>query len=269
MKVFEFSDYKRFLKHYIENQPRKGRGLVKSIGEHLNVDPSQISQVLSGSKDFTEEHGLLLTRFIGLNELETEYFLTLLKIERSGTKTLKDHYAKKLEKLKVESLNLKERINQDRILGDYEKSVFYSSYLYCAIWLSTSINEGQALADIAERFQISRQKTAGILNFLVDTQLCIEKNGLYTMGTQHIHVERGSPFLSRHHHNWRIKGLERTESISEEEMQFTGPVSISKKDFLAIRELLLDAISKTLQKVKQSEPSDVACLLIDWYWLKK
>lgn len=268
MKIFEFSDYKRFLSHFISQQPRKGRGLVKAIGEHLGIDPSQVSQVLSGTKDFTEEQVLPLARFMGLNELETEFFLTMIKIERAGTKVLKDHYLKRLEKLKTESLNLKERINQDRILGDYEKSVFYSSYLYCAIWLSTSIGDGQSLSEISERFQLPRDKVASILNFLVETQLCLENNGNYSLGTQHTHVERGSPFLSRHHHNWRIKALESTESIAEEEMQFTGPVSISKKDFLVVRELLLEAISNTLKKVKQSEPSDVACLLIDWFWLK-
>jgi uncharacterized protein (TIGR02147 family) len=269
MRVFEFDDYKRFLAHFISQQPRKGRGLVKAIGEYLRVDPSQVSQVLSGSKDFTEEHALLVSKFVGLGELETDYFLALVKIERAGSKILKDHYRQKRDKLKTESLNLSQRVNQDRILSDFEKSVFYSSYLYSAIRLSTSIGDGQGTSEIAERFQISREKASEILNFLLSTNLCEEKNGKYALGTQHTHVERGSPFLPRHHHNWRVKALERTDSMTDQELQFTGPVSLSEKDFNAIRELLVEAISRSLSKVKESEPSDVACLLIDWFWLKK
>jgi uncharacterized protein (TIGR02147 family) len=269
MKIFEFTDYKNFLWHFIEQQPKKGRGLVKAMGEYLTIDPSQVSQVLSGNKDFTEEQGIMISRFTGLNELETDYFLTLIKIERAGTKTLKDHYTKKQIKLKEESLDLKERVNQDRILSDYEKSIFYSSYLYSAVRLSTSIGAGQTISEIAERFQISREKAFGIINFLKDSNLCLEKDGKYVLGTQHTHIERGSPFLSRHHHNWRVKALERTDSISDQELQFTGPVSISKEDFESVRELLVEVISKSLDKVKKTEPSDVACLLIDWYWLKK
>src|ERR1700733_12172599 len=100
MRVFEFDNYKLFLADFIARQPRKGRGLVKAIGEHLRIDPSQVSQVLSGSKDFTEEHALLLSKFVGLNELECDYFMTLVKIERAGSKILKDHYRQKRDKLK-------------------------------------------------------------------------------------------------------------------------------------------------------------------------
>ena len=95
MTIFDQDDYKQILKNFIKSQPRNGHGLVKAIGEHLGVDPSQVSQVLSGNKDFTEEQALQLFTFVGFNEIESEYFLTLIKIERAGTKLLKDHYRKR------------------------------------------------------------------------------------------------------------------------------------------------------------------------------
>lgn len=269
MKIFNFADYKHFLWYFIELQPKKGRGQVKAISECLEIDPSQVSQVLSGSKEFTEEQALLIAGYAGLNELETDYFLTLIKIERAGSKTLKDYYIKKCEKLKESSLNIKERFNQDRILTDFDKSIFYSSYLYSAVRLSTAIGLGQTISEIADRFEIPRQRATAIMSFLTETKLCEEKDGKYILGTQHTHVERGSPFLSRHHQNWRVKALEKMDSISDQELQFTGPASISKEDFHAIRELLVESVSKFVDKAKKSEASDVACLLIDWFWLNK
>ena len=103
----------------------------------------------------------------------------------------------------------------------------------------------------------------------MSTQLCEEALGKFKLGTQHTHVERGSPFLVRHHHNWRVKALEKTESISDEELQFTGPVTLSGQDFKKIREKLVEAISSSLVTVKKSEPEDVAVLLINWFWLRR
>ncbi len=269
MRIFEFTNYQVFLRSFIDQQPRKGRGVIKSIAEYINVDPSQVSQILSGKKDFTEEQAILICKYLGQNEIESDFFLTLVKINRAGSKTLRDHYLQKLKKLKEASLDLKERISQDRILSDYEKSVFYSSYIYSAIRLSTSINDGLTLNEIIKKFQISRERANEILQFLMTTNLIQESNGRFILGTQHTHIERGSPFLPRHHHNWRIKALEKTERSIDQELQFTGPVSISKKDFDSVRELLLEAISKSLDKVKKSEADDVACLLIDWFWIQK
>jgi uncharacterized protein (TIGR02147 family) len=267
MAIFNFSDYKRFLNDYIASQPKKGRGLVKAISEHLGVDPSAVSQVLSGDRDFTEEHAILVSQYVGMNEIEAEYFMTLVKIERAGSVTLKKHYQKKRDDLKTASLDLKSRVKQDRILTDTEKAVFYSSYLYSAIRMTSSIGEGTTAAEIAERFQIPREKAAKILNFLTETNLCKEEKGRIQVGTQHTHVEKNSPFVSRHHHNWRVQALQKTESLTDKELQFTGPVSISKEEFAVVREVLVEAINKSLARVKESDPSDVACLLIDWFWI--
>jgi len=269
MAIFENGNYKTILKDFIKSQPRKGHGFIKSLAEYIGIDPSQVSQVLSGGKDFTEEQALLVTRYVGFNDIESEYFLTLVKIERAGSELLKNYYKKRKEELKKASLNLKERLNQDRILTDYDKSVFYSSYIYSAIRLYTSVGDGKTIVQLCDRLDLSRERVLEIINFLVETKLIQENNGKFVLGTQHTHLEKGSPFLIRHHHNWRIKALEKSYSIKDSELQFTGPVSINKDDFLAIRELLVGVISKSLEKVKKSEPTDVACLLIDWFWLGK
>lgn len=267
MNIFEFDDYKRFLRHFIETQPKKGRGVVKALGEYLGIDPSQVSQVLSGGKDFTEEQGMRLSQYIGLSDLGTEYFLILLQIERAGSKDLRQHYLRKRDQIKKTSLNVKEHIPKARELSDYEKSVFYSSYVYSAIRLSTSIGQGLSMNEIVARFDLPRDRVTKIVQFLLSTNLCREQGGRYVMGEQMTHIDRSSPLLLRHHHNWRVKALERSENLSEQELQFTGPVSLSAEDFQKIRSNLVEVINKSIETVKKSEASDVACLLIDWFWV--
>ena len=78
--LFSFTDYVVFLKAYIENQPKKGRGLVQKLAFHLGVNPTFVSQVLSGLKNFSVEQGFEVTEFLGLAGLEKDYFILLIAI---------------------------------------------------------------------------------------------------------------------------------------------------------------------------------------------
>ncbi len=67
--------------------------------------------------------------------------------------------------------------------------------------------------------------------------------------------------------NWRAKALQRRESISATELALTAPMSISIKDFVKIREKLLECIKENLEIAKNSPAEDIAFLNIDFLWL--
>jgi hypothetical protein len=52
--------------------------------------------------------------------------------------------------------------------------------------------------------------------------------------------------------------------MSDAELAFTAPLSISAKDFGKVREILLNAIEQSSKVVEGSEPEKVACLNIDF-----
>ena len=78
---------------------------------------------------------------------------------------------------------------------------------------------------------LSKKRTQEIIDFLLSAQLIQKNENRFTLGTQQTHVEKGSPYLMRHHLNWRMKSLGRSENLSDQEMQFTSPVSVSVKEF--------------------------------------
>ncbi len=138
-----------------------------------------------------------------------------------------------------------------------------------AVWLFTSVGDGQKIDDVVERLSISRANAAEILSFLKNVQLCTEVDGKFKMKSQHLHLEFGSAFLARHHSNWRLKSLQRIEDLTDQEMMFTSPFSISKKDFLRIREELMKLIKSTSEVIKNSPAEDIACLNLELFWIKK
>jgi uncharacterized protein (TIGR02147 family) len=257
--LLNFTDYKDFIRASLQ------RGGLKRLAEHLGVNSTMVSQIMSGTKDFTLEQGEKLLSFFNLRNLEAEYFLLLIQIERAGTESLKNFYRKRLEEVKSQSLSIKNRLVVDHTLTSEEKSTFYSSWVYSAIQIFTSIGTGQSYEAIHRAFKIDPHRLDDILNFLISTGLCNLEAGIYTPGAQSTHIEKGSPFLIQHHTNWRVKAIEQVEKLSNEELMFTANITIAKKDFPILRENLVQTIKSFADVVKDSPPEMMANLNIDFF----
>lgn len=270
MNVFQFNDIKGLLKYYISTLPKKGRGEIIKLAQYLGVSSTLISHVLSGEKNLTPEQAGRLTTYLGLNELETDYFNFLIQQERAGTHELKKFWNKKLKIIKEQSLNLANRMRSDQQLTQVQRSIFYSSPIYMAIRLYTSIGDkGKTLSEISQRFEIKPALCLDIMAFLVECGLCNETNGQYTMGPQTIFLDKTSPHLLRFHTDWRLKAINHKEEITENELMFTAPISLSKSDFELLRESTVKFIKNFLDVVHNSPAEEVACINIDFFWVKK
>lgn len=269
MTIFEFDDYRLYLKSWLRSLPKHGRGEINRMALHLGINATAVSQTLSGSRDFSSEQALEVAEFIGLSDLESDFFSLLVQIERAGTQKLKTNLKRKLSALKKESVQLSKRVKTDRKLTEVEQSIFYSSYLYPAIRMFCSIDGGQTLESISQRFGISRARANDVLDFLTSCGLCISSKDKYSMGPQTSHLDQDSPFIHRHRANWRIQSLKHAELISREELMFSGVMAISKKDFTKVRERLAEFIKELYQDVKNTEAEDVAIINLDYFWLQK
>lgn len=269
MTIFEFLDYRTYLRKYIESLPRKGRGEINRMANAIGVHPSLLSQVLADDKNLSLEQGQQATEYLGLSEQEKDYFMTMILYQRAGTHQLRTYYKGKLVKIKAKAHELIEKVKQDRRLSEEEKAIFFSHWHYNAIWLYTSIESGKTLEQIYQYFQLTRERTKQILDFLVETQLCIAESGFFRMGPQSLHLERTSPFIDRHHTNWRLRALELSDKLKSDELMYTGPISISKADFEVLCHRLKEFIKDYSETVMKSEAEDLACLNLDFFWIKK
>lgn len=270
MSLFTHDDYRGYLKAYLRALPKQGRGELTRIAAHLKVNTTLLSQIFAGTRDLNLEQALDLSEYLGHSELESEYFLLLIQFERAGSRNLKQHMSKKIEALKKDALKLAKRVEHQKSLSEADRAVFYSSWIYSAVHLFCSVKDKGVTADeIAERFQQSRPRTAEVLRFLTQAGLIVEENLKYKIGTQTTFIEQGSPHLLKHHANWRVRAIQKSESLSESEMIFTGQAALSEEDFAYIRDALAELIKTAASKSVKSKAVDVACLNIDWFWLEK
>lgn len=270
MSVFNFTDSRPFLRHYIADLPRKGRGEATKIAAHLGVSTTLVSQVLANEKSFTPEQAQSLIQYLGLSGIEADHFLFMIHHERAGTPELKKYWQSKLIELKATALKVSQRVEADRVLNDQERAVFYSTPLFSAVRLFTSIGVGgKTLGEVSERFEITRAKAADILKFLTEVGLCKLESDKYFLGSQSTHLEQGSPHLLRHHSNWRIRAIRQSEELSDEELMYTSLVSLSKTDFNSLREEMIGFIKEFLKTVHSSPAEDIACFNLDFFWVKR
>ena len=61
--------------------------------------------------------------------------------------------------------------------------------------------------------------------------------------------------------------MQKSEILNEDELMVTGQYSISKQDFLRLRESLTQFMKSLEQTIKTTEPEEIVCLNLDWFWL--
>ena len=267
--IFQYTSSNKFLSDFVNKLPKRGFGEAKKIAAQLGVSSTYVSQVLADKKVLTLEQAMELTRYLGLSQLESDYFLLLIQCDRAGSIKLKNYFLEKLKNLQQKSLNLATRVEAKRALNDQEKSIFYSSSLYSSIHIYCATDKnGRSLEEVAQRFSIIRAKAAEIMRFLCDSNLCIEKNGHFFTGTQSTHLEQNSPHLLKHYTNWRLRAIQAAENLKPDELMYSVNVALSVKDFSELREETSDFIKKFLDKVHPSPSEEIACLNLDWFWIR-
>jgi len=269
ISIWNYSEYKSYINDFISVLPSKGRGQFKRLAERLNVHPTLISQIINGPKDFNFEQACGVTRFLGLNENETDYFFELLALAKAGTVELQNFHNLRINKLIIKSKTVSSRVGKSHELTEEDKLKYYSDWKYIAIWLATSIKGLKDETSIATKFELPREEVMQIIEFLLDKGLCSKSESGLSMNISKTHIPSGSPLTKNHHINWRLKGIDFVRNVSTEELAFTAPFSVSKKDFGIIKEKILALIEDVSKLVSESEPEVVACLNFDQFFVVK
>lgn len=265
---FEYDDYKKYLKIWISSQPGGGRGFYRKMAQHLKIHTTLMSHIMSGKQDFTEDQMLLLSEFMGLSEAETEYWIELLRWSRASTPRLKERLKRKLQQLRQDSREIHKRIVTHHELTDQDSARFYSNWYFSALRLLTDIPQYQTRASLMSSLPLPAQTLGEAISFLVNTGLIREEKGRLIIGPSQTHLPSNSPYVWTTHKNWRLKAMERHAQVRDQELFYTGPMSISIDDVEKIRELLVQTIAEITKIASTSKPETLVALGVDWFGVR-
>lgn len=264
MSIFECEDYKRCVNDWILEQPNSGHGQLRRIAMHLGINSVVMSQVFRGDRHLTLEQALAVTKFIGLTDIESDYFLLLVQRARTSHYELVEIFSRQLEDLRSRAGALKSRVKHQKFT-DEDCATFYSHWYYSAIRLGVSIPQLSSISAIAKHLNLDRPMVAKAIEFLLSNKLLVEKNGRLDLGPQVTHIGHDSPFVGRHHANWRLKGLQAMDQKSASQLFYSGPMALSEDATKTIRKNLIELVEKCTRTAAASDSEVLRCLNIDWF----
>ncbi|MBC7464642.1 MAG: TIGR02147 family protein [Bdellovibrio sp.] len=265
ISIYEYTDYKKFVLDWLKSQPQGGRGFYTAVAERLGTSNAAVSQIFRDDRHLNLEHATELTEMLHLTESESFYFLLLVNYGRAGSVKLQKKLIAKIKLEQSEQQKLVNRVAKDTYLSDEVKSIYYSSWIYTGLRNLIAVEEIQSLEELANRLKVNRTQLQKIVQFLIDHNLLLMKNNRLEIGPQKTHLESTSPWIQKHHHNWRIKGMESMQNFDEKNLFYSAPMSLSVAVAEKIRQQLPEFIKQIVEQVGPSKSETVRCLNIDWF----
>jgi len=266
--IFDYSEYKPFLKAYLASQPKKGHGLRSLWAEALSCNSAYLSQVLNHHAHLNLEQAAELCEQLLLRAEEGQYFLLLVQKARSGTRKLDKHFQNEIDKILNERRLLRNRVDIKENLQQADQIKYYSSWQYAGIHMAVTLDRINSKNDLIEHFKIPAHRISEILDFLESCQLINNTNGKYTTGKKRIFLGSNSPLISKHHTNWRIKAIESLELVDDTSLHLSTVLTMSKSDLEKVREEILKGIENARELVKQTtKEEEIVCLNVDLFHL--
>lgn len=264
MSVFEYGDYKRCVNDWVQAQPKAGYGVYSRMAEQLGTNSVVISQTFKGDRDLNLEQAAKLCQFMGLGTFETDYFLLLVQKARAGTHELKQILTRQLGEIRNRGQALKNRVKHEQ-LTDEDKALFYSNWYFIATWLAATIPQYSSLRNLSQHFRVPENVLAEVLRFLLDKGLLVKKGTGFDFGVNVTHVPHDSPYVNKHHLNWRMKALQAMDQRKESNLHYTAPMSMSHEVRGKIRDEIVQFIQKQTKVVADSPSEALVCLNIDLF----
>lgn len=265
LNIFEFTNHISYLSAWLKNQKSGGHGLRSELAAHIHVSSSYLSQVLKEDRLLTQDQSFALTIYMGLSDIESNYFVLLNDLSRASTSPNKNRLMAELQNLKKKSSDVKSRMAKYIEISEEDKAIYYSNWLYTAVRNLSAIDSIKSHFDVAKHLHISVEELKPVLDFLIEKQLCIVKDGSLTYGSNRIFVSKDSPYLQLHHKNWRMQSMQRLTNQDHRNLNFTSPMSLSNEAFDKIRNVLLSTVQAAMDISGPTDSETSACINIDLF----
>jgi uncharacterized protein (TIGR02147 family) len=262
MNVFTYASYITYLKDKIFSESEV-RGYHAKISKEAGLHPSYLSRVISEATHLTPEQAAGLCYFWKFDKDQTSYYMLLVHHARAGTALLKKFIEEDIQALRNKYNNLGERLPAEKMNLQTE-NIYYSAWYYSAIHTLLMIPEYQTETALIKKLNFSSIEIGKILTQLESLNL-IKKSGSKWITTKNnIHLSNQSWMAAVHHVNWRTKITDKIQFRNPDDLHYTGLHSLSKKDVIKIKNILMDTLVEVDRTIRPSKEEEICYLMMDW-----
>ncbi len=264
--IYEFVDYRKYLESRLGKKGSRN-GLRKQLAHHMRVHTTFVSQVLLGKADLSVEQAEDVNTYLKHIEEEGEYFIYLVMCKRAGNQLLRKRLDKKIQKIRQQRLNIKDRLKVDVEVDDNDRLRFYSNYYYGAIHVLVSLKGFRTEEALAKALKLPLTKIKDMVTFMLKLGVLESKNNELTYGQRHIHLGTDSELILKHHTNWRMHAINSLNFIDENDFHYSACLTISQKDAFKVKDALLGNLQDNIKLISQSREEVAYVYNIDFHKL--
>lgn len=262
--IFEFGDYKDYLKAFEQGSPRGAR---RRLAEAMGCQPAYVTQILNSGAHLSLEQADRLHAHLGHGPDEAQFFLLLVQKDRAGTASLRQFFEGQIAEILQRRLDLKNRLGIRQTLTLKNQVVYYSSWHYAAIHVAVTIETLRSPQAIGQRLRLPVETVAEALEFLVSTGLVAEEGGRYLPGQTQLQLENTNKLISTLHTQWRLKTVQNLERRLRTDLHSSTVITLSRKDAERVREILASAITSAREVVVGSDSEEIYAFCLDFFRL--
>jgi uncharacterized protein (TIGR02147 family) len=265
--IFDYQDYKKYLKDLIHSRPKHGHGVRSKLADAIGCQVAYVSQILNGGIDLNIEQTIRLNKFFGHTKEEAHFMLLLVQFARAGDRDTRDYFREQMEVEIAKRLVIKNRLGLAQGLSAEDQVTYYSTWYYAAVHILLTIPDFRTKPAIAEKLGLTLEKTNEVLEFLVRTGLANQEGNIFGTGQSQIHLGNDSKLIARHHANWRLRALDSLDQETKEDLHYSSVVSLSVSDIAKVKALAVKKIEEIISVVKDSKEEELAVFCVDFFRL--
>lgn len=260
-----FKHYRDFIKNALDSD-RFGRGSRAQLADHLGVQNSFISLVLSGKQDFSLEHAIKIAEFMNLSSDETEILILMIQRDRSGSQALKKQFQKMIDRWAEKRNEIRNRVKREsKELSESELNEYYSDWLHTAVHMAVRNEHLKDASMIASSLGVETKSVRHSLDVLERLGFIEKNKNGWKPKQQSFHLGERSPALRNHHTNWRLEAIRSLGSDRPKDLHYSAVMSIDSQCAEKVRNAILKVLEESDSNIRSAQDQEVHALTIDLF----
>ncbi len=265
LNIFDFSDYKTFLKTYIDKST--SRGIIKDLALAAHVHRPYLSKVLNGDIHLLPDQLYGICNFIKLIEAESEFLLLLLEKDRSNKSNYKKYIERKINNIrKAEEEKTKAYGRDTSVLKiDEDAWIYYSHWIYPMVHIAVSIPHLQRVEALSKVFEQRPERILQVLTQLLKMGFVKKEKDQWKWTQGSWHTSQSDPRTLLIHRQLRDLSHQNYQEYPKEGLYFSVVQSISENDFKELNKSIVRWIDKFNKTAAPSKPEVPVVFCCDFY----
>lgn len=210
----------------------------------------------------SDEQAVLVSHHFGLSDLETDYFLELVRFDRASAPEMRNLVLRRLSELR--KISGAEKTSDSAPFSSQEESRYLSHWYFDAIRIATGISGLQTESELSEHFNLPIKTVREVLRFLTLVELCKKQGEKYILQKHFMRFDHSSS-LDRYLLNWRELAAQRMTRTGAESLFHSIPIAVDAAAAAEVARMIRKLLVEITERAKSASPDRLMCFNVDWF----